>query len=64
VRVPSDPNSKTESQVVAFNRGTGDQSKTVGQIPASYKQGAGTILSGTTANIRDVATHWQASLRA
>jgi hypothetical protein len=37
-------------QVVAFNRGTGDTSKTVGQIPASYKQGTGTILTGTTAN--------------
>ena len=46
---PAKPNSKTASQVVAFN-GTGDKSKTVGQIPASYKQGAGTILSGTTAN--------------
>jgi hypothetical protein len=46
---PPKPNSKTASQVVAFN-GTGDKSKTVGQIPASYKQGSGTILSGTTAN--------------
>jgi hypothetical protein len=47
---PPKPNSKTASQVVAFNRGTGDKSKTVGQIPASYKQGTGTIVSGTTAN--------------
>jgi hypothetical protein len=46
---PPTPNSKTASQVVAFN-GTGDKSKTVGQIPANYKQGTGTILSGTTAN--------------
>jgi hypothetical protein len=46
---PPKPNSKTASQVVAFN-GTGDKSKTVGQIPAGYKQGTGTILSGTTAN--------------
>jgi hypothetical protein len=46
---PPKPNSKTASQVVAFT-GTGDKSKTVGQIPASYKQGTGTILSGTTAN--------------
>jgi hypothetical protein len=45
---PPKPNSKTASQVVAFN-GTGDKSKSVGQIPASYKQGTGTILSGTTA---------------
>ncbi len=47
---PPTPNSKTASQVAAFNRGTADQSKTVGQIPASYKQGTGTILGGTTAN--------------
>ncbi len=47
---PPKPKSTTASQVVAFNRGTGDQSKTVGQIPTSYKQGTGTILSGTTAN--------------
>jgi hypothetical protein len=47
---PSKPNSKTASQVVGFSRGTGDTSKAVGQIPASYKQGTGTILSGTTAN--------------
>jgi hypothetical protein len=47
---PPKPNSNTASQVVAFNRGTGDTSKTVGQIPASYKQGSGTILSGSTAN--------------
>jgi hypothetical protein len=46
---PPKPNSKTASQVIAFN-GTGDKSKTVGQIPSSYKQGTGTILSGTTAN--------------
>ncbi len=47
---PPKPNSTTASQVAAFNRGTGDKSKTVGQIPASYKQGTGTILTGTTAN--------------
>jgi hypothetical protein len=47
---PPQPNSKTASEVVAFSRGTGGTSKTVGQIPASYKQGAGTIVSGTTAN--------------
>ena len=46
---PPKPNSTTASQVVAFN-GTGDKSKSVGQIPATYKQGTGTILSGTTAN--------------
>jgi hypothetical protein len=38
------------SIVAPFDRGSGDTSKTVGQIPASYKQGTGTIVSGTTAN--------------
>jgi hypothetical protein len=47
---PPKPNSKTASQVVAFNRGTADESKAVGEIPSAYKQGTGTILSGTTAN--------------
>jgi hypothetical protein len=47
---PPQPNSKTASEVVAFSRSTGDKSTTVGQIPASYKQGTGTIQSGTTAN--------------
>jgi hypothetical protein len=47
---PPKPNSKTASQVVGFSRGTAGQSKTVGQIPSSYKQGTGTIVSGTTAN--------------
>jgi hypothetical protein len=46
---PPKPNSTTASQVVAFNS-TGDKTKTVGQIPAGYTQGAGIILSGTTAN--------------
>jgi Domain of unknown function (DUF5666) len=46
---PPRPNPTTASEVVALN-GTGDKSKTVGQIPASYKQGTGTILNGTTAN--------------
>jgi hypothetical protein len=44
----SDPN--TSSQVVPFTSGTSGSSKSVGQIPSSYKQGSGTILTGTTAN--------------
>ncbi len=47
---PPKPSSGTASQVVAFSRGTGKASKTVGQIPASYKQGTGTIVTGSTAN--------------
>jgi Domain of unknown function (DUF5666) len=36
--------------VVPFQRGAPSTSKQVGQIPASYSQGSGTIESGTTAN--------------
>jgi hypothetical protein len=40
----------TPSKVVAFQRGAPSTSKQDGQIPASYSQGSGTIVSGTTAN--------------
>ena len=36
--------------VVPFQRGAASTSKQVGQIPANYSQGSGTIVSGTTAN--------------
>jgi hypothetical protein len=36
--------------VVPFQRGAATTSKTVGQVPASYSQGSGTIVSGTAAN--------------
>ena len=36
--------------VVPFQRGTASTSKRVGQIPANYRQGSGTIVSGSTAN--------------
>ena len=36
--------------VVPFRRGAPSTSKQVGQIPANYSQGSGTIVSGTTAN--------------
>jgi hypothetical protein len=36
--------------VVPFRQGAPATSKTAGQIPASYRQGSGTILSGTAAN--------------
>jgi hypothetical protein len=36
--------------VVAFQQGAPSTSKQVGQIPANYSQGSGTIVSGTTAN--------------
>lgn len=38
------------SKVVPFVRGAPSTAKTVGQIPANYKQGSGKIVSGTTAN--------------
>jgi hypothetical protein len=47
---PTNSTSKTSSKVVPFKRGAPSTSKTVGQIPANYKQGSGTIVSGTTAN--------------
>jgi hypothetical protein len=36
--------------VVPFQRGAPTTSKHVGQIPANYTEGSGTIVSGTTAN--------------
>ena len=36
--------------VIPFQRGAPTASKQVGQIPANYSQGSGTIVSGTTAN--------------
>jgi hypothetical protein len=44
--------SKTPSAagVVPFQRGAQSTSKQVGQIPAGYSQGSGTIVSGTAAN--------------
>jgi hypothetical protein len=36
--------------VVPFQRGAPTTSKQVGQIPASYSEGSGTIVSGTAAN--------------
>ena len=42
--------SSTAATVVPFQRGAAETSKQAGQIPASYSQGSGTIVSGTTAN--------------
>jgi hypothetical protein len=44
--------SKTSSAagVIPFQPGASTTSKQVGQIPANYSQGSGTIVSGTTAN--------------
>ena len=47
---PPSGGSNGSSQVVPFKRGAASTSKSVGQVPSSYKQGSGTIASGTTAN--------------
>jgi len=41
---------ESSSHVIAFKQGAPSTSKQAGQIPASYKQGTGTIVSGATAN--------------
>ena len=38
------------AEVVPFQQGAPTTSKQVGQIPANYSQGSGTIVSGTAAN--------------
>jgi hypothetical protein len=38
------------STVVPFKRGAPTTSKQVGQVPANYREGSGTIVGGTTAN--------------
>jgi hypothetical protein len=40
----------TSSKVVPFKRGAPSTAKQAGQIPANYKEGSGTIVSGSTAN--------------
>jgi hypothetical protein len=42
--------SSSAAGVVPFQRGAQSTSKQVGQIPANYSQGSGTIVSGTAAN--------------
>jgi hypothetical protein len=52
VRAGSSAGSATSAAaVVPFQRGAPSTSKQVGQIPASYSQGSGTIVSGTPANM-------------
>ena len=49
---PASSGSSTASaaQVIPFQKGAPTTSKQVGQIPADYSQGSGTIVSGTAAN--------------
>jgi len=41
----------TAAGVIPFQPGTPTTSKQVGQIPANYTEGSGTIVSGTAANL-------------
>jgi hypothetical protein len=50
VQPPTSGSSTAAAQVVPFQRGAPSTSKQVGQIPANYSQGSGTIVSGTAAN--------------
>ncbi len=43
------PYTASSSAVVPFQQGAPGTSKTIGQIPADYTQGSGTIVSGTAA---------------
>jgi len=40
----------SSAEVIPFQQGTPTTSKSVGQIPADYTEGSGTIVSGTAAN--------------
>ena len=42
--------SSSAAGVVPFQQGVATTSKQIGQIPSSYTQGSGTIVSGSTAN--------------
>jgi hypothetical protein len=49
-QVIAQPAGADRSSVVPFQRGARSTAQQVGQIPATYKQGSGTIVSGTTAD--------------
>jgi hypothetical protein len=50
VQPPSTSAANPGGQVIAFSQGEKGSSDQVGQIPADYKQGLGTLVSGTAAN--------------
>jgi hypothetical protein len=50
VQPPSSTASNPGGQVIAETKGEQGSTQQVGQIPADYKQGSGTIVSGTAAN--------------
>jgi len=50
VEPAGNPYTASSAAVVPFQQGAPSTSKTIGQIPADYTQGSGTIVSGTAAN--------------
>jgi membrane-bound inhibitor of C-type lysozyme len=50
VQPPATSGSNPGGQVISSTKGEKGSSETVGQIPADYTQGSGTIVSGTTAD--------------
>ena len=50
VQPPSTSASNPGGQVIGFSQGEKGSSEQVGQIPADYKQGSGTLVSGTAAD--------------
>ena len=50
VQPPSTSASNPGGQVIGFSKGAKGSSEQVGQIPADYTQGSGTLASGTTAD--------------
>jgi hypothetical protein len=46
----SSANAATAGKVVPFNRGQPSPATVVGQVPASYRAGTGTIVTGAAAN--------------
>jgi membrane-bound inhibitor of C-type lysozyme len=50
VQPPSSGASSPGGHVIAFSKGTKGSSEQVGQIPADYTQGSGTLASGATAD--------------
>ena len=47
---PTSGTSSTAATVVPFQRGAQSTAKQVGQVPADYSEGSGTIVSGGTAD--------------
>jgi hypothetical protein len=50
VNPPSSSATSPGGQVIPYSQGTSGSTQTEGTIPAGYSQGAGTIVSGTTAD--------------